>query len=144
VKEFKLTISSLGFLVAELTKLVTSGDKIAWRITVKQWKEKRSKSQNQLYWKWLDEIDQQNPLTVKGQKFKGAELWHEVFKKFYCPEKVISNGNVDLPIKSTTLLDVGEMTYYLCKIECWCLEKGIMLTIPESSDYYRFTQQQSE
>lgn len=144
MNDLKLTISSLGFVIAELTKLVTGGDKVALRITVKRWQEKRSKSQNQLYWKWLDEINKQSPLKSDSAKYKGAELWHEVFKKFYCPEKSITDGSVSIGIKSTTLLDVGEMTFYLCKIECWCLEKGIMLTIPESSDYYRFTQQQSE
>ena len=141
MKDFKLTLSSLGWLVTELTKLLKNSNK-AYRVNVVEWREKRSLSQNALYWKWLTEIDQQNPLKVDGSKIQGNELWHEVFKKYYCPEKVITNGAVNLPTKSTKMLDVGEMTFYLNRIEQWCIERGIVLTIPETSEYYQLMQSQ--
>jgi len=141
MKDFKLTLSSLGWLVTELTKLLKNSNK-SYRVNVVEWREKRSLSQNALYWKWLSEIDQQNPLKVDGSKIQGNELWHEVFKKYYCPVKNITNGENILPVKSTKMLDVGEMTFYLNRIEQWCIDRGIALTIHETSEYYQLMQSQ--
>lgn len=141
MKDFKLTLSSLGWLVTELTKSLKNSNK-AYRVNVVEWREKRSLSQNALYWKWLTEIDQQNPLKVDGSKIQGNELWHEVFKKYYCPVKNITNGENTLPVKSTKMLDIGEMTFYLNRIEQWCIDRGIALTIPETSEYYQLMQSQ--
>lgn len=143
MNDFKLTISSLGCLVTELTKLLKSGDK-TYRVSVKEWRESRSLSQNALYWKWLNEINNKRPLVVNGSSIKGVDLWHEVFKKFYCPAKNVTNGDRELQVKSTKILDVGEMTFYLSKIELYCINCGIALTIPESSDYYKLVKGQDE
>ncbi len=141
--EFKLTMASLGSVLSELTSLIHNNSNKKYRIEVKEWREKRSLSQNSLYWSWMSEINNQAPLKVEGSKAKGAELWHEVFKKYYCPAKNITNGENTLPIKSTTLLDVGEMTFYLNKIEDFCIFKGIVLTIPPESEYYKLMEYQN-
>lgn len=85
---------------------------------------------------WLAEIDKQKPLKCDTGEFTGSELWHEVFKKYYCSVKQITDGDNYMAIKSTKLLDVGEMTYYLNQIETWCIDRGLTLTIPEDSEYY--------
>ena len=143
MKDFKLSISSLGRLVSELTKLISTTDKF-YRVTIVEWREKRSLSQNSLYWKWLAEIDKQNPLVVVNSKDCGAELWHEVFKKFYCPPRIISNGSVQMEVVSTKLLDVGEMHHYLTQIEHWAMNRGFKLTIPIDSDYMKFIDEQNK
>lgn len=143
MKDFKLTLNSIGWLVTELTKLLKDSNK-AFRVNIVEWREKRSLSQNSLYWKWLEEINKQSPLVIEGSKVKGAELWHEVFKKYYCPVKNITNGENILPIKSTKILGVGEMTFYLNKIESWCIDRGLTLTIPESSEYYELMNEQAK
>jgi len=140
MKDFKLNIQSLGFLITELTKLLQSGKD--YRLNLVEWREKRSLSQNALYWVWLDSINKQSPLHIEGSKINGDELWHEVFKNYYCPVKNITNGQKSLPVKSTKLLDVGEMTFYLNKIESWCMDRGIKLPIPETSEYYQLMQMQ--
>lgn len=139
--EIKLTTGSFHWTVDELKKLIESGK--AYRLTAVEWRDKRSLSQNAMYWAWLDEINKQNPLRVDGSTIQGRELWHEVFKKFYCPEKQITNGKTVLSIKSTKMLDVGEMTFYLNKIEGWCMDRGVMLSIPESSEYYQLMKSQN-
>lgn len=143
MKDFRLNFSSLGLLMSELATLLTSTQK-TYRVQVSEWKESRSLSQNSLYWKWLGEIDAQMPLKVQGSAFAGPELWHEVFKKYYCPKKTIAHLGKSLPVKSTKLLDVGEMNFYLTKIEAWAMDRGINLTIPESSEYFQLLQSQSE
>lgn len=140
MNDFKLTLETLGRLLSELTSLLQSGK--AYRVSVVEWRERRSLSQNALYWCFLDEINKQCPLKVDGSNIQGSELWHEVFKKYYCPVKKITNGSVSMPIKSTKMLDTGEMTFYLNKIESWCMDRGIRLTIPETSEYYKLMESQ--
>ena len=130
-------------LLSELTKLLTSTNKV-YRVSIKEWRESRSLSQNSLYWKWLGEINKQSPLIIEDSKAKGSELWHEVFKKYYCPVKNITNREKVLPIKSTKVLDVGEMTFYLSKVESFCIDRGLIITIPENSEYNQLINQQNQ
>ena len=139
--EFKLTLSNLGDVINQLTKILQSSNKV-FRVTVKEWKETRSLSQNALYWKWLAEIDKQAPLKCNA-KISGPELWHEVFKKFYCPSKTIANDKAGIMIQSTKALDLGEFTFYLNKIENWCFDRGITLTTPQDSEYYKLMEYQN-
>ena len=97
MKNFRLTANSIGMFIAELWKLDLTK---AYRVTVVQWRESRSNKQNQMYWKWLGEISKQQSIS------SDPEIWHEIFKKYYCPEKVI---NEYVSIKSTKKLDLGEM-----------------------------------
>ena len=141
MKKLKLNRSSLGGVISFITELVLS-DK-TYQVNVSEWRECRSLSQNSLYWKWMAEIDKQAPLIIEGTKVAGSELWHEVFKKYYCTVKKATNGIKFMKITSTKMLDVGEMTFYLNRIEQFCIERGIMLTIPESSEYYKLMESQT-
>ena len=60
MKNFKLTANSIGLFIAELWKLDLTK---AYRVTVVQWREKRSNDQNSLYWKWLGEIAKQQSVS---------------------------------------------------------------------------------
>ena len=105
----------------------------AYRVNVVQWRESRSLSQNALYWKWLGEIAKQQNIT------NDPEIWHEIFKKYYCPEKVI---NEHITIKSTKKLDLGDMHFYLNKIERYCMDKGYLITIPDNCEYRQLEEKQ--
>lgn len=139
--ELKITLANLGYLITELTKALQATGK-PHRVIIKEWRESRSLSQNSLYWKWLDEINKQAPLKCDA-KIPGSEMWHEVFKKYYCPVKSIKNNHAEMQIKSTKALDVGEMTFYLNKIESWCIDRGVTLTIPPDSEYYKLMEYQN-
>jgi hypothetical protein len=140
MQEFKLNLNNLGAVISQLTKLLQSTNS-DYRLTVKQWKETRSLSQNALYWKWLADIDKQSPLMCES-KISGSEMWHEVFKHYFCPMKTVANKKAALNIKSTKMLDVGEMTFYLNKIENWCFDRGIKLSIPVDSEYSKLMERQ--
>ena len=139
MKNFRLTANSIGLFIAELWKLDLTK---AYRVTIVQWREKRSNDQNSLYWKWMAELSKQ--AHVNGKKFSG-EVWAEFFKKYYCPDKLI-----DMPlgeastVKGTTNLDTGEMHHYLNKIQAWCMLEGYSLTIPENSEYRQLLDKQEE
>lgn len=130
MKNFRLTANSIGLFIAELWKLDLTK---AYRVTIVQWRESRSNKQNQMYWKWLGEISKQQNIS------SDPEIWHEIFKKYYCPEKVI---NEYVSIKSTKKLDLGEMHFYLNKIERYCMDRGYLITIPESSEYQQLLDKQ--
>lgn len=145
MSDLKLTPASLGHVVKCFTELTMGNPGKAYRVPIpKEWREKRSLSQNNMYWAWLEEISQQCNLESDASNAKSKDLWHEILKHYYCPMKIVKNENASMHIKSTSLLDVGEMTYYLNKIESWCLDRGIKLTIPESSEYYKLMQRQVE
>jgi hypothetical protein len=132
LKDFKLTANSVGLLIQSLWKLDFTK---AYRVTVVQWREKRSNDQNSLYWKWLGEISKQQKIS------NDPEIWHEIFKKYYCPEKVI---NEHITIKSTKKLDVGEMCFYLNRIENYCIDRGYLITIPEDCEYRELLERQNQ
>jgi hypothetical protein len=131
MKNFRLTANSIGLFIAELWKLDLTK---TYRVTIVQWRENRSNSQNSLYWKWMAELAKQ--ARVNGQEF---------FKKYYCPDKLIDMplGEASL-VKSTTELDTGEMHHYLNKIQAWCMSEGYALTIPENSEYQQLLDKQDE
>lgn len=92
---------------------------------------------------WLAEIDKQNPLKVVNSESSGAELWHEVFKKFWCPESIITDGKTEMVIVSTKLLDMAQMHHYLAQIEVWAMNRGFKLTIPINSEYQKLIDRQN-
>ena len=102
------------------------------RVDFKEWRDKRSLSQNKLYWQWLNEISQTQKVN---DEYFDSETWHEYFKKYWCPEKYLDLPVGSTSIKSTTKLDKGEMHHYLNKIEQWCMDKNINITIPINCEY---------
>jgi len=135
-------MANLGDVFNQLTKIAQSKN-VPFRLSAKEWRESRSLSQNALMWKWLAEIDKQAPLKCDST-IKGSDLWHEIFKKYYCPAKSVSNESNSVDIKSTKMLDVGEFTFYLNKIENWCFDRGIILTTPLDSEYAKLMERQND
>ncbi|QDP50491.1 MAG: putative NinB protein [Prokaryotic dsDNA virus sp.] len=138
IEKYKLVTSNKSALIEMLEAMLSQNEAV--QVTAKPWKKERSLSQNALYWVWLTEIAEQ--VNVNDQ-YHDKEVWHHYFKRYWCPEKIIPMPvGEDEIIKSTTKLDTGEMHHYLSKIEQWCMEKMIKLTIPENSEYARLTKQQ--
>ena len=132
MKDFKLTVNSIGLLIQTIWKLDLTK---AYRVNIIAWRERRSNDQNSLYWKWLGEISKQQTIS------NDPEIWHEIFKKYYCPEKVI---NEHITIKSTKKLDLGEMHYYLNRIEMYCIDRGYLINIPCDSEYRELQERQEQ
>lgn len=114
-----------------LKELVATGKR--YRVSIKVWHDKRSVSQNALLWKWNDEIARQLVKAGKGT-FTGEQL-HEYLKEIYCPAKAITVMGETRYVKSTKLLETGEMTLYLDQLNTWARQRGISLTIPARCEY---------
>ncbi|MGA9606539.1 MAG: recombination protein NinB [Rouxiella badensis] len=121
-----------------LKELVATGKR--YRVSIVEWREKRTLSQNSLMWKWNEEIAKQVSKTGKG-KFTSEEL-HEYLKEIYCPAKPITVFGETRYVKSTKLLDTGEMTRYLEQVDAWAHRLGMRLTIPAHSEYQQLKNQQ--
>ena len=139
MKDFQLTFNSLPELVRALTELVKNNHVKKWRISIKEWREKRSISQNSLYWLWMGELEK--TADVMGVKYK-SDAWAEVFKDAYCPSKSIETPFGIKETKSTTKLDTGEMHYYLNQIHAYCMQYGWVLPVPEDSEYNKLINEQ--
>lgn len=140
IDRFKLVTSNKLVLIEQLSTMLSLNDAV--EVVARPWKEKRSISQNSLYWMWLNEISQQATVNDKSHN---SDVWHEYFKRYYCPVKLISMpAGDDLQVQSTKKLDTGEMHHYLNLIEQWAQGHFYKLTIPINCEYEQLKSKQME
>lgn len=111
---------------------------------------KRSLSQNNMSWKWYDEISKW--LLSKGDQYSYATpQWvHDAmchtflgYEDVVMVDVVTKERTTTSRLKGTSGLDVGQFKLYLDLVYAWCLEKGLMLTIPEDCEYQKLTKQEN-
>lgn len=140
IKSFKLVTANRDALIHQVDIMLSQN--AAVEVNAKPWSDKRSLCQNRLYWMWLNEISDQ--AIVNDQKH-APDTWHEYFKKYFCPSKMIGMpAGVDAEVKSTKRLDKGEMHHYLIRIEQWAMEKMFTLTIPLNCEYEQLRKEQEK
>lgn len=107
---------------------------------------KRSLSQNALSWVWYGEISKW--LLSKGDQYSYATpQWvHDAmthtflgYEEVVMIDVVTKERTTTSRMKGTSGLDVGSFKLYLDLVYAWCLEKGLMLTIPEDCEYQKLT-----
>ncbi|QHJ84886.1 MAG: hypothetical protein [Caudoviricetes sp.] len=130
--------SNIKSIFKMLSELVLSGKR--YRLVVKVWKDKRSVDQNSLNWMWCTEIA--NQANNVSDEQLSAEDVHEYYKKRFCPGKEKNVLGEIVRIRSTKLLDTGEMHFYLSQIEYDATTKGLNLTIPSNSEYKKLQERQ--
>ncbi|APC46244.1 putative DNA base-flipping protein [Pseudoalteromonas phage PHS3] len=140
IDKFKLITTNRDSLIQQLDVMLSLNEAV--EVVARPWKVKRSLSQNSLYWCWLNEISDQ--VTVSDKKHN-AEIWHEYFKRYFCPVKIIAMpAGDDLEVRTTKKLDTGEMHFYLNRIEQWAMDKMIKLTIPAACEYQQLRDKQNK
>lgn len=138
IDKFKLIAANKESLVQQLEVMLSLNEAV--EVVARPWKVKRSLSQNSLYWRWLNEISEQ--VTVSDKKHD-AEIWHEYFKRYFCPVKIIAMpAGDDLEVRTTKKLDTGEMHYYLNQIEQWAMGHMYVLTTPDNCEYQKLKDNQ--
>ena len=85
IDKFKLIAANKESLVQQLEVMLSLNEAV--EVVARPWKIKRSLSQNSLYWRWLNEISDQ---VAVSDKKHDAEIWHEYFKRYFCPVKIIA------------------------------------------------------
>ena len=146
--EFKLTLSSLGWLITELTKLLQSTNK-TYRVSVKEWRESRSLNQNALFHKWVGELSKY--LIAGGRADSSPKFCKELLKHTFLGYEQVERVNAKTgervaisSLKHTSDCDTGEMTHFMNKCYEWCVSIGLLLTIPEDSEYAKLMERQCE
>ncbi|MDP8184381.1 hypothetical protein [Phocoenobacter skyensis] len=144
--DLKLSTDTFGLISKKLLECVTDGK--VWRITIREWREKRSISQNSLSHMWYKEM---SDVFIKKNPKYTPEKVKDMMKNTFLgwEEKEYINAiTKEITIKSelrhTSDLDVGEMKFYLDQVYDWALDLGISLTIPENSEYMELQRKQNK
>lgn len=132
--------STLPLFIKEITAIANSTDK-PLRVTLKQWREKRSIDQNSLSHMWYSEIAEQASKRDGNYKFTLDEVKMKLKEMFLGYEKVsvkdLETGETrtEQRLRKTSELDIGDMYFYLCRVEAWAINNGFRLTIPKKCQF---------
>lgn len=101
---------------------------------------KRSLSQNALAHKWFGELSAW--LVSKGKDFATPEWVKAAMKSTFLgyveavdTDVITGKKTTRSELRHTSSLDTGEMKLFMDMVYHWALDRGVMLTIPENSEY---------
>lgn len=110
-------------------------------------KKARSLSQNNLAHLWFGEISRW--LIGHGREFATPEWCKNAMKHTFLGYEDVFDTDVISGISTrrqelrrTSKLDVGEMKLFMDQVYHWCLEKELMLTIPDDCEYDRLRKEE--
>ena len=132
----KLHRGNLGAITQHLKPLLENGE--CFRLQLKDWREKRSLSQNSLSHVWYKEI---SDYLIKSGRTDATPAWvKRNLKKTYLGYEgghTISSPvqTIELERRHTSDLDTGDMHHFMCQVEGSCAQFGLVLTIPQSSEF---------
>lgn len=105
-------------------------------IEIKQHRDGRSLSQNNLYWMWLTVIVNETGQGTGDKKSDCDKLHQKYRRKFLKQEEITEDGEVQYEILSTADLNTLEFTVYLNRIRQDVLDEfNIDLPDPKSVTY---------
>jgi hypothetical protein len=130
-------------LIAKVTAMLADGP-----VQVKlSGKKARSMSQNNLAHLWFGEISKW--LTGHGRDFATTEWCKNAMKHTFLGyddafdmDVITGISTRRQELRHTSKLDVGEMKLFMDQVYHWCLEKELMLTIPEDCEYDRLRKEE--
>ena len=138
VDGIKLHRGNFAAIGQQIQPLLDAGQ--CFRLQVKPWREKRSLSQNSLLHMWLAEISEY--LIKSGRPDATPEWVKRNLKKTYLgyeeveyTDFVTGIKTIELELRHTSDLDTGDMHHFMCQVEGWCAQFGLVLTIPQSSEF---------
>lgn len=101
---------------------------------------KRSLSQNALAHAWFGELSRW--LISKGKDFATPEWTKSAMKATFLGYVEVVDTDVITgkktsrqELRHTSSLDTGEMNLFMDMVYGWALDRGVMLTIPDNSEY---------
>lgn len=119
----KLHRGNLGAITQHLKPLLENGE--CFRLQLKDWREKRSLSQNSLSHVWYKEI---SDYLIKSGRTDATPAWvKRNLKKTYLgyeeveyTDFVTGIKTIELELRHTSDLDTGDMHHFMCQVEGWC------------------------
>ena len=146
MKDFKLNCNTLKTLAAEIGRLVVTGK--SYRVSVVEWRDKRSLSQNSLQHSVYTELSKY--LISKGRKdWTPKKVKFEMKNNFLGWEQTectnIHTGEITIKetLKCTSGLDKGESYHYTTQVLDFAQSIGCTIRIPAKCDYRELMEQQN-
>ena len=98
-----------------------------WSVTIEKYVERRSLSQNNLYWQWVG--------ILARETGNDPDSVHEALKaRFLIPKEITFMGEKTL-YRSSSKLDTREMSEYMDRVYALATaEMGILLPVPDEAD----------
>jgi len=113
------------------------------KIELKPYRNPRTISQNALFHKWCDEISNKFIKQVDNASPENIKVY---LKHMFLGTESLVLGKTEIKdqVKQSSKLDVGEMLHFMDQIYHWSLDHGIILTVPEDSDYQKHKASQND
>ena len=148
MKDFKLTFGNIGYFIQEVTKLLQSTNK-TYRVTIKEWRENRSLSQNALQHVIYETVSKY--LISKGRvEWTEEKVKQSLKSKFLGWEQTefvdVVTGEITVKetLMETSKLDVGEAFHYTTQIIEWSESIGCEIKIPAKCEYRELMEMQND
>ena len=146
--EFKLNLINAAEICGQLINIVRSSNK-AYRVTICEWRERRSLSQNAFQHLIYKEV---SGYLIKHGRAQCSPEWvkSNLKNKFlgWCESEFvdIETGEVSKrqELKSTRSLDVGDSMFYTTQILDWACSIGCEIKIPDKCEYRRLMDSQTK
>jgi len=105
-------------------------------VTVKPYVDRRTRAQNNLYWRWLGILarDLSSPVARHTKDDMHDMLRH----KYLGYEDVQIGDELVSRLISTTRLQKQEMSEYMQKVEAWSTDMGVILPVPADNEYAKY------
>ena len=104
-----------------------------YKVSVTLHRDRRSLSQNSLYWLWLN--------CISAETGNDVDALHDYFKDRFLSRKVEIFGDECSVGTSTRKLNTAEFTAFLDKVQQFAAGEGIILPNPEDLYFEQFYQQ---
>ena len=107
------------------------------QLTYSKWTKPRTRSQNSLYWEWLNQMAEH--FSTRDNHFSKEDMHDLMRHKFLGYEdKKLGSTEIKNQLKTTTRLNTAVMAEYMNKIEAWAVDHGCLLPIPDHNEYQRY------
>ncbi|HBZ1547735.1 TPA: hypothetical protein MJG34_24945 [Klebsiella pneumoniae] len=137
VDGIKLHRGNFAAIGQQIQPLLDAGQ--CFRLQVKPWREKRSLSQNALSHMWYTEISE---YLVSSGRTDATPEWVIGCEEVTYTDFITGEKTTTWEPRHTSDLDTGEMHIFLTKVEAWCAQFGLALTVPNGCEYQQLQQKQ--
>jgi len=112
-------------------------------LKLEQYQDPRSLSQNALFHVWCGQMSEHFIKKIPtATKDNLKMMMKQRFLGTY--DIKIGKTSIEGQVKSTTSLKKGEMVNFMDQVYHWGLDNGVLLTVPEDSEYQRLKAKQDK
>jgi hypothetical protein len=111
------------------------------RIKFTKYRKTHSRSQEKLFWVWMEDMDQKFYRRTKSTKEQKIDMHDLICHKFLGYSEKLVGKTVIKGLRTLNWpepLETGEMARLMKQTERWAAEHGCLLPVPEDNDYAKY------